>query len=104
MSQKFEVKVRATRPHQYAVGGRYNMTFGDPNFQEANSHCPYKFHCTHLWGIDRDGTWIYAGIGEFDDRVWQIIAESMKTTPSTDSPQIVEDTGIPITLIDKGDN
>lgn len=103
MSQKFEVKVRADHPHQYAVGGRYNMLFGNPEFIVNGSRCPYKFHCTHLWGIDRDGTWIYSGIGEFDDQIWKVIAESM-TVSSSASPQSVEDTGIPITLIDKGDN
>lgn len=109
MSQKFEVKVRASRPHEYAVGGKYKMTFGNPEFQSTNSHCPYLFHCTHLSGIDREGTWIYSGIGEFDDNIWRIISEAMKTTPA-DAPQSTEDSprstelGIPTTIIDKGDN
>lgn len=85
MSQKFEVQVRAKKPHEFAIGGKYKLMFGNLEFQEANSHCPYLFHCHRLHTIEKDGTWIYSGIGEFDDNIWKIISQAMSTAPA-DAP------------------
>ena len=84
MAQRFEVTVKG-RPHQYTIGEKYHMVFGSPEWQEAGKHCPYLFLCLDF-KPRADGFWDYRGVGDFDDNVWKIINEAMRTTcPNSDN-------------------
>lgn len=76
MSQRLAVTVKG-RPHEYKAGERYKLFFGG---EDDPDRVPYVFHCWGVASVDKDGTWVYSGIGEFDDGILKVVAKAETTT------------------------
>lgn len=75
MSQKLQVMVKG-KPGQFTPGEKYKVIFGEG----TPDRVPYLFHCMRLCRKIDAKTWEWAGIGEFDDRILEVMARHGKDT------------------------